>query len=47
MRNSDRQPVLKTLSHAEKDDLIVRLERNGGLDAVEPGAERMSRRLVP
>jgi hypothetical protein len=25
MKNSDRQPVLETLSHAEKDDLILRL----------------------
>jgi hypothetical protein len=25
MKNSDRQPILETLSHAEKDDLILRL----------------------
>jgi hypothetical protein len=40
MKNSDRQPILETLSHAEKDDLILRLwddltEARGRLQALE------------
>src|SRR5271165_6182749 len=40
MKNSDRPPLLETLSHAEKDDLILRLwddltDARGRLQALE------------
>jgi hypothetical protein len=43
MKNSDRQPILETLSHAEKDDLILRLwddltEARARLQALEAQA---------